>query len=58
MDYRRSAKVRCEEDSILEMENRLGSVELGESDIGYPHLYPNRWVFSIKIQDSENLVIY
>jgi hypothetical protein len=41
-------------DSILEMENRFRSVGMGASEIGYIDLYPNRWVFSIKIQCSGN----
>ena len=43
-----------EEDSILKMENCFRSAGIGESEIGYLHLYPNRWVFSIKIQDPQN----
>jgi hypothetical protein len=38
--------------SILKMENGFGSVGIGELEIGYAHLYPNRWVFSIGIEDS------
>jgi hypothetical protein len=35
------------------MENRYSSVGIGNSEIGYVDVYPNRWAFSIKIKDSE-----
>ena len=41
-----------EEDSILKMESRFRVVAQGKPEIDYTHLYPNRWAFSIKIQDS------
>ena len=37
-------------DSILEVENRFGSVRIGESEIGRNHLYPIRRAFSTKIE--------
>ena len=37
----------------MKMENRFGLNGMGESDIVYMNLYPNRWLFSIKIQDFE-----
>ena len=38
----------------MQMENRFRSDGSEETAIGYTHLYPNRWAFSIRIQDSEN----
>jgi len=42
------------EQSILEIENRFRSVGIGESGIAQMYLYPNRWAFSIEIQDYGN----
>ena len=42
----------AEEDSIQKMESRFRDVAQGKPEIDYTHLYPNRWAFSIKIQDS------
>jgi hypothetical protein len=44
----------AEEDSIQKMESRFRDVAHGKPEIDYTHLYPNRWAFSIKIQDSGN----
>ena len=43
---------RVEPDSILEMENRFRSDWIGASETDNTHLYPNRWDFSIKNEDS------
>jgi hypothetical protein len=43
-----------EEQSILKIESRFGAVAKGKPEKDYTHLYPNRWAFSIKIQDSGN----
>ena len=40
---------------ILYIEDGSNSDGTGESEIGYLHLYPNRWAFSIKIKDSGDL---
>jgi hypothetical protein len=36
------------------MKTRFRSGGIGEPEIIYMDLYPNRWAFTIKIQDSGN----
>jgi hypothetical protein len=45
---------RQEPDPILQMKNRFRSNEVGKSGIFSTQLYPNRWAFSIKNEDSGN----
>ena len=52
MDYSKEHKKSDEKsDSILEIEYRFRSVEIGESEIAYMNLYPNRWDLVNKIGD-------
>jgi hypothetical protein len=39
----RSAKIRWESDLILQIENRFRPFGLGDSEVVYMDLYPNRW---------------
>jgi hypothetical protein len=50
----RNAESDEKPDSILYMENRFRPVGIGESEIDYMHVYPNRSIYSIKIEDSGN----
>jgi hypothetical protein len=44
VDYSEKAVSDEQQDSIQKLENRFGSGGMGESEIVYVDLYPNRWV--------------
>ncbi len=55
-DIQRNSKSDEKPDSIQQMEKQLRSAGIGESGIIYIHVYPNRWVLSINIENTDRLL--
>jgi hypothetical protein len=51
---RRSAELDVGLGSLSQIKRCFRSSGAGESEIGYTHQYPNRWIFSTKNEDSGN----
>ncbi len=54
----RNAESDEKPDSFLEVENRFRSAGIGESEIVYMNVYPNRWVLVKYNRELRQLVIY